>query len=139
LTQGRVVSIDYGLARIGLAVSDERKIIASSLGVLEREKGMEATLQKLLAKLSPYTVETIIVGLPLHLDGKKSFLSEETTFFMKKLQEAISCPVLPWDERLSTAQAERFLRETTLTRKKKAGIIDAIAAMILLQSYIDSL
>lgn len=134
---GRIVSIDYGLARIGMAISDEMKVIATSLGVVTAEKTVELTIQKILALLEPYSVDLIIVGLPLHMNGKTGFLADEVKHFISLLEKIGLCPIVAWDERLSTVQAERALREGNLSRKKRSKVIDAVTAMILLQSYLE--
>ncbi len=136
---GRIVSIDYGLARIGLAISDDRKIIATSLATLRAEKTIESTIQQLLKILEKYQIEAIVIGMPLHMNGKKGFLADEVQHFLSRLQTVVSCPVIPWDERLSTVQADRALREAQLTRKKRSQVVDQVTALILLQSYLDKL
>ena len=135
---GRIVSIDYGLKRIGLAVSDEMKIIATFLGVIEAEKTSDATIKKILAALASYkNIETILVGVPFHMDGKAGIMVDEVRHFIEKLALHISCPIVEWDERLSTVQAERSL--TSLSRKKRSKVIDGVTAVILLQSYLERL
>lgn len=135
---GRFAAIDYGLARIGLAVSDERKIIASSIGIVPAEKTAVLTVKKIAKELSKYDLEAIVVGLPLHMNGKMGFLADEVMHFISLLKQEVSCEVLTWDERLSTAQAERMLRDANMSRKKRSKVIDGVAATLLLQSYLDS-
>lgn len=132
----RVVGIDYGLKRIGVAISDENKILATSLGVMEAHHQSKETIRRLIELLKSYQIEKIIVGYPLHLSGKAGLLADEVKLFITALQEEMGCPVLPWDERLSTVQAERSLKEGGMRRKKRAKIIDAVTAVILLQSYL---
>lgn len=132
----RIASIDYGLKRLGLAISDESQIIASSLGVLEAGQTSSETIQKILQALKSYDLEKIVIGYPLHLNGKVSFLSDEVQHFITLLQKEVSCPVLLVDERLTTLQAERSLKEGGMSRKKRAKVIDAVSAVILLQGYL---
>lgn len=132
----RIVGIDYGLKRIGVAISDENKILASSLGIVEAHHQSKETIKRLLTLLKPYTIAKIVVGYPLHLSGKTSFLADEVKHFIALLQTEIAVPIILWDERLSTVQAERSLMEGGMRRKKRAKIIDAVTAVILLQSYL---
>lgn len=136
MTKKRVASIDYGLKRLGVAVSDENQIIATSLGVVLAGKNHAETIQSLLKLLQPYNLEKIIIGNPIHLSGKASFLAEEVEKFLNELQAHFAVPVTLYDERLSSVQAERSLKEGGMRRKKRAKIIDAVAAVILLQSYL---
>lgn len=129
----RIASIDYGLKRIGMAISDESKIIASSLGVLQAGKSSGETIQRIVEALKPYKLEKIIVGYPVHLNGKVGFLADEVKHFIALLEKAVDCPVELVDERLSTVQAERSLMEGGMNRKKRAKVIDAVSAVILLQ------
>lgn len=140
----RVVGLDFGLARIGIALSDERKIIASPFQTLKTEKTAELTVQKLLKELSDnerlqnYVVEEIVIGLPLLMSGKTGFLADEVKHFVAVLKSQTSIPVFTWDERLTTVQAERSLRESSLSRKKRTSLVDTVAAVIILQNYLDS-
>lgn len=141
----RIIGIDYGMARIGLAVSDESKLIAMSLETLLVEKKSELTIIKLVKFLqqheqtNSYQIESIVIGFPLLMSGKKGLLADEVTHFVTLLQEALPIPVVTWDERLSSVQADRFLREGNLTRKKRSQKVDSVAAVIILQNYLDFL
>lgn len=139
----RIVGVDYGIARIGISLSDETKTIASPLTTLKAEKKSEETAVKFLRTLEEhsllhhYTIEAIVVGLPLMMSGKVGFLADEVKFFIGLLKQKTNIPIYPWDERLTTVQAERSLRESSLTRKRRAKIIDSVAAVIILQNYLD--
>lgn len=139
----RILGIDFGLARIGISLSDESKILASPLMTLQAEKKSEDTITKLIStleahqKLHGYTIEEIVVGLPLMMSGKMGFLADEVKHFVESLKKIISIPVLTWDERLTTVQAERSLRESSLTRKRRSKVVDKVAAVIILQNYLD--
>lgn len=141
----RIAALDYGLARIGLAVSDETKIIAMPLVTLQCEKKTEDTAKKLLQvleehqKAQNYELIEIVVGLPLMMSGKAGFLADETQYFVELLKKFISIPIVTWDERLTSVQAERSMREGNLSRKKRAKSVDNVAAIIILQSYLDHL
>lgn len=140
---GRIVAIDYGMARIGFALSDERKIIASPLFTLTSERRSELTIAKVIKELTRhqeehhYFLEEIVVGLPLLLSGKSGLLADEVKHFIALLQQATPVPIVTWDERLTTVQAERSMREGNMTRKQRSKVVDTVAAVILLQSYLD--
>jgi len=139
----RIIAIDYGLARLGLAVSDERKIIASSLKTLQAEKKAEATARKLCEELQKhatanhYEIEEIVIGMPLMMNGSKGMLADEVLHFVSLLKAMFQIPILTWDERLSSVQADRALREGNFSRKRRSKMVDAVTATILLQSYLD--
>lgn len=140
MKKGRIASIDYGLARLGLAISDESRIIATGIGIVEaHKKNSQETIQRLLAALKAYNPQTIVIGNPLHLNGKMSFLADEVKHFIMLLQPHVTCPIILWDERLTTLQAERTLMESGMNRKKRAKHVDTLAAVIILQSYLEHL
>lgn len=140
---GRIVGIDFGMARIGIAVSDERKIIATPLQVMKAQKRTENTASQLLSLLQEharthrYAIEEIVLGLPLLMSGKKGLLADEVTHFVDVMRTLCTIPIVTWDERLTSVQAERSLREGTMTRKKRTRFVDTVAATIILQSYLD--
>lgn len=140
----RVIGVDYGMSRIGLALSDERKIIATPLQTVLTEKKTEQTVAKLVALLNElqekerFEIEEIVVGLPLMMSGKTGFQADEVKHFVALLAESTTIPILTWDERLSTVQAERSLRESQMTRKRRSKVVDIVSAAIILQSYLDS-
>lgn len=141
----RIIGIDFGMARIGMAYSDESKLIATSMTTLKAEKKSEQTVAKLVEALTQheiefgYQVESIVVGYPLLMSGRKGLLADEVTHFVTLLKEAVTVPVTTWDERLSSVQADRFLREGNLSRKKRSQKVDSVAAVIILQNYLDFL
>jgi putative holliday junction resolvase len=140
----RILGIDYGLSRLGLALSDETKIIASPLMTFQAEKKSEKTAGKLLELLQQIQnshqceIEEIVLGLPLMMSGKTGHLADEVKHFASLLAQATPIPIRLWDERLSTVQAERSLREGNLSRKKRAKVVDTVSAAIILQSYLNS-
>lgn len=141
--QGRIVAIDYGMARIGLAISDAQRIIATPLVTLQAKKKTAASalacVQELqrLEKVGRYTIQEIVVGLPLLLSGKAGLLADEVLLFVEHLKHHLSIPITTWDERLTSVQADRTLREGHLTRKKRAKLVDSVSALLLLQTYLD--
>jgi putative Holliday junction resolvase len=134
----RIGSIDYGLARIGLALSDERQMIATSLTTLKAEKTKELTVQSIVDTFAPFSLECLVIGLPLLMNGKEGTIAEEVKQMIALLQARVSYPIIAWDERLTTAQAEKALKESNMNRKKRAKVIDAVTAMIILQNFLDS-
>lgn len=140
----RTVCIDYGLARIGFARSDEQKMLASPLETMKAEKKLEATIKKVHEFLEKdqkemgYKIDTIIVGMPLMMNGTKGHFADEVNDFVERLRTLTDIPVVTWDERLSSVQADRSMREGFLTRKRRAQSVDAVAAVIILQSFLDS-
>ena len=138
---GRIVGIDFGTVRIGVAISDERKIIARTLTTIRAVKGnMVATIALIEQALKPYApIEKIVVGYPLLLSGKEGELALLAKAFGAQLEQTLSLPVVLWDERLSSAQVERMLKEAELSRKKRAALSDSLAAVAILQNYLESL
>jgi len=140
----RVIGLDYGMARIGVAISDERKIIASPLSTHAATKHSKRTVANLLKELAVhqelycYTIEEVVIGLPLLLSGKVGLLADEVKNFVENFKLVSSIPITMWDERLTTVQAERSIRESNLTRKRRSQVVDTVAAVIILQSYLDS-
>lgn len=141
--KSRIIGIDFGLARLGIAISDELKIIASPLMTLTAEKKSERTVQKLIQELelhaqtNKYRIAEIVIGLPLLMSGKKGMLADEVAHFIELFKQNSDIPMITWDERLTSVQAERSLRETSLTRKRRSHVVDTVAATIILQSYLD--
>ncbi len=139
----RIVGIDYGMARIGIALSDEQKIIATPLTTFKAEKRAEATALALVAQIKQhaeanrYDIAEIVIGLPLMMSGKKGLQADEVVHFVALMKQHLDMPILTWDERLTSVQADRSLRESSFTRKKRAGMVDTVAATIILQSYLD--
>ncbi len=142
--KSRTIGIDFGLARIGIAISDEMHIIASPLHTIKAEKKSEKTVLKVISEIERYKTEygseidTIVIGLPLMMDGSVGHIADEVKHFVELLKLQTDIPIVTWDERLTTVQAERSLRETQMTRKKRSKVVDAVAAVIILQNYLDA-
>ncbi|MFN0065092.1 MAG: Holliday junction resolvase RuvX [Chlamydiales bacterium] len=133
---GRIVAIDFGIKRIGVAISDPMKIIATSLGIVEAHRQAEGTVTLLLNKLAGYEIECMVIGQPLHMNGDVSFLADEIQHFISLLEHKVSYKIELMDERLTTVQAERALREGNMSRKKRAKLVDSLSAVIILQNYL---
>ncbi|HVB08236.1 MAG TPA: Holliday junction resolvase RuvX [Candidatus Acidoferrales bacterium] len=132
---GRILAIDYGRRRIGLAVSDELGITAAPLATLER-KNRRDDIRRLRDTARKYTITLIIVGSPVHLDGHAGEMAEETAGFAARIQKELGLPVKLRDERLTTWEAEQTLKETAGHKRKNANV-DSVAAAILLREYLD--
>jgi putative Holliday junction resolvase len=130
---GRVLGIDPGSVRVGLAVSDPEGIIAHPLDVIARETAAEA----IAIRVSELEIEEIVVGIPLRTDGSRGPEADEAESFAKALERKTNLPVARWDERLSTKQAERAMRSGGADSREQRGKVDKVAAAIVLQSYLD--
>lgn len=134
----RVLGLDYGSRRIGVAVCDELGITAQGVGTVVR-KNREADLAAIAVFIERFGVERIVVGYPVRLDGSEGIQCEKVNRFIRRLQTRFTLPVIRRDETLSTKEAEELLRETGVRREKKRGIVDRLAASIILQGYLDAL
>ena len=132
----KIVSLDIGTVRIGIATSDIMEIIASAYEVYRR-KNFEADVKYLADLVSKLEAGEIVIGLPLKLDGTEGQSVEMARAFGEKLSELTKIPVIYQDERLSTVSAERILIESGMRREKRKDKIDSIAATIILQTYLD--
>ena len=134
----RVLAIDHGTKRIGVAVSDELKIIAQPLEYIPAEPfaGFLARLRDILREKE---VEIVIVGMPRNMDGSYGPAALKVQEFVGALRKAVTVPIQTLDERLTSAQANRFLIQGNVRRDKRKEKVDKTAAAILLQSYLDSL
>lgn len=132
----RIAAIDFGLKRIGIAISDDRKKLAFPFKVVEGGKrAVEHTAAALQPKIGE--IEKILVGLPLLMSGEKGEMALAAEAFAEALEKAVNIPVELCDERLSSKHADRSLRELLVRRKDRSAQIDMSAAALLLQSYLD--
>ena len=134
----RVLGLDIGDKRIGVALSDPQGLLASALTIIER-RDSAADIQAILDLVEKHGVERIVIGLPLSLDGSIGQQAEKVQAFAKMLGQKVDVPVESWDERLSTVAAERLLIEVGAKRAKRKKQRDAIAASFILQGYLDRL
>jgi putative holliday junction resolvase len=132
----RVLALDVGKKRIGLAVSDELGLTAQGLETLQRNR-IRDDLYKLDELAKRLSIGTLLVGKPLHMSGDESRQSEYTREFADRLARQTSLPVVFWDERLTSAEAERTLRETGASLDQKKRSVDRLAAVLLLESYLE--
>jgi putative Holliday junction resolvase len=134
----RILGLDLGAKRIGLAVSDPLGITAQGLEVWVR-RDRQADLDHLLKVARDYDVEHLVVGLPRHLDGRLGAAAPEIMEFAGALGEALGVEVIFWDERLTTVAAERLLVQADVSRRRRRQVVDQLAAVLILQSYLDHL
>ena len=132
----RVLGLDVGDRRIGLALSDPLGILASGLGALER-RDLERDIQAILALVEEKQAERIVVGLPKRLDGSLGEQARKVQELASSLSEVSPVPVEYWDERLSTVAAQELLRQAG-AKKASRGRVDAAAASVILQGYLDA-
>lgn len=134
----RILALDHGTRRIGVALSDELKMIASPLEYIPAEP-FAGFLTRLKEILSQKEVELIIIGMPRNMDGSYGPAALKVQEFIAVLKEALTIPIKTLDERLTTVQAQRFLIEGNVRREKRKEKVDKTAAALLLQSYLDGL
>jgi putative pre-16S rRNA nuclease len=132
----RIIGIDYGSVRMGLAMSDETRTIAGGLEVYRR-RGEAQDIAHLAAIVVQHAAELVVLGLPYNMDGSLGPKAEEVLRFKSALERAIPCPVVTIDERLTTVEAERVLLEGDLSRAKRRDLRDQVAAVLILQHYLD--
>ena len=133
----RILALDHGTKRIGIAVSDDMKMLALPLEFVPAEpfSGFLARLKELIREKE---VELILIGMPRNMDGSYGPAAAKVQEFVTVLKENIAIPIKTWDERLTSVQANRFLIEADVRRDKRKEKVDKMAAAILLQSYLDS-
>jgi putative Holliday junction resolvase len=131
------MGLDVGTKRIGVALSDELFITAQGSATIER-KTLESDLEEIKRVARENSVEEIVVGLPISMNGSYSEQTRKVVEFKDSLSKAVDIPVVTWDERLTTVQAERTLLEADVSRAKRRKAIDKLAAQAILQNFLDS-
>jgi putative Holliday junction resolvase len=135
--QIRILGLDLGEKRIGVALSDALGITAQGLMVLPRQ-GQKLDLDQVIALIRKHAVQEVVIGLPRHMDGRLGEGSKEVFLWASELQEQMGLPVHTMDERLTTMQAQRVLLEADVSRRKRRQVIDKMAAALILQAFLDS-
>jgi putative holliday junction resolvase len=130
----RVLGIDIGTVRVGLAVSDPNGLIAQPLDVVPRESASDAIAER----TRELEVGEVVVGIPLRMDGSHGPEADAAESFARALEGLLDVPVARWDERLSTKEAERAMRTAGADSRKQRGLVDKVAAAMVLQSFLDS-
>ncbi len=133
----RILCLDYGEKYIGVAVSDPLGITAQGVGVIRRQN-LKQDLSQIRKYLEEYDVEEVVLGFPRNMDGTVGSKAREVLSFQETLAAKIDLPVLTWDERLTTAAARRTLLEADVSRKGRKKVIDKLAAVFILDSYLRS-
>lgn len=136
----RILGLDYGAKTVGVAISDELMLTAQGLEIVRRESENKRrkTLARLQEIVETYGVSEIVLGYPKRLDGSEGERCEKTQIFREELKKRTGLPVTLWDERLTTVAAENAMNEAGLSREKQKENVDRIAAVLILQGYLDS-
>jgi len=134
---GRILAIDYGSRRMGLAVSDLLGITSQGIETLQR-KNKRNDFSRLGQVIREYGVREIVLGNPLRMSGAEGIQSEKVAGFAEELRQRFKLPVYLWDERLTSAEANRLLREAELSIQKRAQAVDRMAAVLILQSFLQA-
>jgi putative Holliday junction resolvase len=131
------MGLDFGSVRVGVALSDELRMIASPLEFIPATP-FDKFMERLQALVSEKQVDLIVVGMPRNMDGSFGPAAQAVREFIDKLKTRIALPIRTWDERLTSAQANRLLIEGNVRRENRKRVVDKMAAAILLQSFLDS-
>ena len=131
----KIMAVDFGDARTGLAICDKTELLASPVGVIH-EKRFEYAVEKVAAAAAENRAEAVIVGLPLNMNGSEGPRAELCRNFAEQLSSRVNVPVRMWDERQTTVSAAGYLNQTDTRGKKRKEVIDAVAAVIILDSYL---
>lgn len=134
---GRILALDYGTKRIGVALSDELQWTAQPFETFER-RFLEWDIAHIAALVTAHDVERVVLGFPLQLDGREGPAVLAMREFAAKLEAGLSVPIVLWDERMTTKAAEDLLIAADVSRKKRKGTVDRVAAAILLQTYLEA-
>ncbi len=132
----RVLGLDVGSKRIGIAISDPLGITAQGLETLQR-KNKRLDFEKLSRLVLDHEVAEIVVGFPLRMSGAEGVQAEKMQRFAQELRERVGLPVHLWDERLTSAEANRLLRETEMSIRRRGEVVDQMAAVLILQSWME--
>ena len=130
-----ILAIDFGRARIGLAISDELQLLAHPLETVPATKD---AVERIAAIVRERKIDNVVVGIPRRMSGEIGQAATEVLKFVEKLRAALPCEIVTWDERLTTAAAHRALRDAGKKTRHTRGYVDQVAAQMILQSYLDS-
>ncbi len=136
----RIMGLDFGSKTVGVAVSDELFITAQGVEIIWRkeENKLRRTLARIEELIETYEVEEIVLGLPKNMNASEGIRAELTREFCEKLERRTGLPVTLWDERLTTVEAGKILMESGVRREERKEYVDKIAAVLILQNYLDS-
>ena len=134
----RILSIDYGDARVGIAITDALGITAQGLETIHHENNDKVILKRLEELVNKYEVDTIVIGMPINLKGEKTVRAEKTENFIHKLKCKFNkINIVPMDERLTTVQAHKTMNFLNVDKHKKKELVDTISAVYILENYIN--
>lgn len=133
----KILAVDLGLARTGLAVSDPRELLASPIGTVE-ERDLSRLAEKIAAVAAKHKAELLVVGHPRNMDGSRGESARRAEDFAATLESLTGLPARLWDERMTTVSAIGYLNETDVRGKKRKQVVDTVAATIILQDFLDS-
>ncbi|HIZ55940.1 MAG TPA: Holliday junction resolvase RuvX [Firmicutes bacterium] len=131
----KIMAVDFGDARTGLAVCDRTEFLASPIGVIH-EHDFEQTIEKVAIASKEYDVKEIVVGYPKNMNGTIGERAKKCELFAEKLAELVEIPVRLWDERSTTVAAHGILNQTNVRGKKRKNVVDEVAASLILESYL---
>ena len=130
-----ILALDFGRVRIGVAISDELQLLAHPLETIPANERATSRVVELVRERN---VEHVVVGIPKRMNGQIGTAATEALEFVEKLRAVLPCPVVTWDERLTTVAAHRALRDAGKKTRQTRGYVDQVAAQMILQSYLDS-
>jgi putative holliday junction resolvase len=133
----RILGVDYGKARIGVAMSDELRMLAHPVETVPAQQ-LDKAAKRIAEIATTNDVEKVILGLPKHMSGESGVAAAEAKAFADKLRPLLKCEIVMWDERLTTTAANRALRESGKSTRRTRGVVDQVAAQMILQGYLDS-
>ena len=131
----KIMAVDYGAARTGLAVCDRTEFLASPVGTIH-ERDIAKVIAHVANACVEYDVQEVVIGLPRNMDGSEGEKALICRQFAENLQKLVDIPVILWDERQTTMQAAQYLNATNVRGKKRKAVIDEVAATIILESYL---
>ncbi len=131
----RILGLDFGRARIGVAISDELQLLAHPLETISATQKAAARVVEIVREKK---VERVVAGMPRQMNGQIGTAASEVLDFVEKLRAILPCPIVTWDERLTTVAAHRALRDAGKKTRQTRGYVDQVAAQMILQSYLDS-
>lgn len=132
----KIMAVDFGDARTGLAVCDRTEFLASPVGVIQETNFKKVVNQVAIATVE-YAVGMVVVGHPINMDGSKGARAQKCADFAEELRKRVQVPVVLWDERRSTITAHNMLNDNDVRGQKRKEIIDEVAATVILESYLD--
>ncbi len=133
----RILGIDYGDSRIGVAVSDPMGWTAQGLETVKSKESLKKAIARILEIIKQYDIKDIVIGYPLNMNGTAGPRTEKTEAFIKKLLELDDFNIVKWDERLTTVSAHRTMNELGVKASNKKNIVDTMSAVLILQGYLD--